>query len=98
VGIDDFGTGYSSLAYLRRLPVDFLKIDQSFVRGLGTNNEDEAIVSTVLQLADALSLAAVAEGVETAEQEDVLRGYGCRFAQGYRFGRPMRAQDLSLGR
>jgi diguanylate cyclase (GGDEF)-like protein/PAS domain S-box-containing protein len=88
VGIDDFGTGYSSLAYLRRLPVDFLKVDKTFVRGLGTNREDDAIVKTVIDLAGALGLQSIAEGVETAEQEAILRGLGCVLAQGYRFGRP----------
>jgi EAL domain-containing protein (putative c-di-GMP-specific phosphodiesterase class I) len=75
-----------------------LKVDQSFVRGLGANHEDEAIVSTVIKLAGALNLDAIAEGVETAEQEALLRDFGCRLAQGYRFGRPVRAEELDLKR
>ena len=74
VAVDDFGTGYSSLAQLRRFPVDVLKLDAAFVRGLGTNPADDAIVATVQGLADALALRTVAEGVETVDQLDALRG------------------------
>jgi diguanylate cyclase (GGDEF)-like protein/PAS domain S-box-containing protein len=87
--IDDFGTGYSSLARLRRLPVDGLKIDRSFVAGLGTVTVDTAIVEAVLTMAHALRLPVVAEGVETDEQSARLRALGCPRAQGYLFGRPM---------
>ncbi|MGH8973575.1 MAG: putative bifunctional diguanylate cyclase/phosphodiesterase [Acidimicrobiia bacterium] len=89
LAVDDFGTGYSSLLYLRRFPVDMLKIDRSFVVGLDTNAEDTAIVSGVVGLAQALGLQAVAEGVETPEQAARLRGLGCPLAQGYYWSKPL---------
>ena len=88
VAIDDFGTGYSSLAYLRRFPVGAVKIDRSFVGGLGRNPEDAEIVRAVVTLAQALSLQVTAEGVETAEQLAELRRLGCDRGQGYYFWRP----------
>jgi diguanylate cyclase (GGDEF)-like protein len=92
ISLDDFGTGYSSLALLKRLPVDELKVDRSFVMGLGRDPKDSPIVSTVVGLADALGLAAIAEGVETAAQAEELRRIGCRFAQGFYFARPQSAE------
>jgi diguanylate cyclase (GGDEF)-like protein len=89
LAVDDFGTGYSSLLYLRRFPVDMLKIDRSFVLGLETNAEDTAIVSGVIGLAQALGLQAVAEGVETPEQAACLRRLGCPLAQGYHWSKPL---------
>jgi diguanylate cyclase (GGDEF)-like protein/PAS domain S-box-containing protein len=88
VGIDDFGTGYSSLAYLKRLPVDFIKVDRSFVSGLVDDPSDRAIVTAVVRLGRALGLTVVAEGVEDAAQLAVLRELRCDHAQGYLLGRP----------
>ena len=94
LGIDDFGTGYSSLLYLRRFPVDFLKVDRSFVSGLGENSEDGAIVAGVLGLAHALGVGAIAEGVEQPEQADKLTALGCELAQGFLWSRPLPPREL----
>jgi diguanylate cyclase (GGDEF)-like protein/PAS domain S-box-containing protein len=95
IGLDDFGTGYGSLTHLRRLPLTFVKIDQSFVRGLGSSPEDERIVSAVVKLAENLGLRSIAEGVETAEQLAFLRQLGCDQVQGYLFARPMPPTDIT---
>jgi EAL domain-containing protein (putative c-di-GMP-specific phosphodiesterase class I) len=92
--IDDFGTGYSSLTYLKRFPVDGLKVDRSFVAGLGTDDDDSAIVTAVIDLAHSLGMVAVAEGVENAEQLERLRELGCDTAQGYHLGRPQPASSF----
>jgi len=94
IAIDDFGTGYSSLSILKTLPIDILKIDQSFVRDLGKNASDTAIVAAIVNMARALALRVVAEGVETKEQLAVLHDLGCDEHQGYFYSRPLPARDL----
>jgi diguanylate cyclase (GGDEF)-like protein/PAS domain S-box-containing protein len=93
--VDDFGTGYSSLAYLKRFPVDELKIDRDFVAGLLSDQEDQAIVTAIINLAHTLGVVAVAEGVENAGQARRLLELGCDFGQGYHFGRPLPPEDLT---
>jgi diguanylate cyclase (GGDEF)-like protein/PAS domain S-box-containing protein len=96
LAIDDFGTGYSSLAYLRRYPIDVIKVDKGFVDGLeGDDARGQAVVAAVVHLAHALEVKAVAEGVETAEQLRVLRALGCDTAQGFYFARPLPAADIT---
>ncbi len=93
--LDDFGTGYSSLAYLTRLPLDALKIDRSFVDGLGTENRETAIIEAIVAMSKALSLEVVGEGVESARQAEVLAGLGCELAQGFYFSRPCGPAELT---
>jgi EAL domain-containing protein (putative c-di-GMP-specific phosphodiesterase class I) len=92
--MDDFGTGYSSLAYLTQLPLDQLKIDQSFVRNIGSKTSDVTIIQTIIGMADNLSMEVIAEGVETQIQRNTLESMGCLLYQGYLFGKPVPVQEF----
>jgi EAL domain-containing protein (putative c-di-GMP-specific phosphodiesterase class I) len=95
IAVDDFGTGYFSLSHLRQFPVHMIKIDQSFVRGIGASSEDEAIIDATIHLAHALGLSVVAEGVETEEQLNHLRRRDCDVVQGYFFAKPLPPDELA---
>lgn len=95
VGLDDFGTGYSSLAYLRQFPLDFVKIDQSFIRDLGDKTEQSAIVTAIIELAHALHLSVVAEGIETEDQLRILKRLGCDKGQGFLFSRAEEPESIT---
>ena len=96
IAIDDFGTGHSSLVYLRRLPVNELKIDKSFVMGLTENEEDVGIVRTIIDLAHSFGLTVTAEGVEDQECLTLLSQLGCDYAQGFFVGEPMSSEDMAF--
>ncbi len=100
IALDDFGTGYSSLSFLRRFPIDTVKIDRSFVRDMTTDADDASIVRAVIGMGESLHLNVVAEGVETREQLAFLRRHGCPAGQGLHFGRPVIAAEFAevLGR
>lgn len=95
LALDDFGTGFSTIGWLSRFPIDTLKIDQTFVSGMATKADDRSIVRLIIQLANELNLELIAEGIETAEQHDLLREYGCANGQGYRFSRPIGAEIIT---
>ena len=95
ISIDDFGTGYSSLSYLKRLPTDALKIDKSYVSGLGRDPEDTALVRMIVELAHTFGMEVIAEGVETEEQAALLEEMGCDMAQGYFFSKPLAAEGTA---
>ena len=95
VALDDFGTGYSSMSYLKRYAIDKLKIDQSFVRELTEQSSDQAIVMAIIRMAQSLGLRTIAEGVETAEQAQLLQAYGCDDMQGYWYSRPLEPQAFA---
>jgi EAL domain-containing protein (putative c-di-GMP-specific phosphodiesterase class I) len=95
IAIDDFGTGYSGLAYLKRLPIDTVKIDQSFVRDLTVDPDDKAIVTAIVAMAASLDVDVVAEGIETEQQLEELKALGCQRGQGYLLARPMPAAQVA---
>lgn len=97
VSIDDFGTGYSSLSYLRNLPIDTLKIDQSFINNLHDDPSDIAIVKAIITMGQGLSVKIVAEGVETHEQLNLLRDLDCHYAQGYYIQKPLDIDAFEKG-
>jgi EAL domain-containing protein (putative c-di-GMP-specific phosphodiesterase class I) len=94
VAIDDFGTGYSALSYLKKFDIDYLKIDQSFIRNLATDHSDLALSEAIIVMAHKLGLKVIAEGVETAAQRDLLAAAGCDYAQGYLFSRAMPPEEF----
>jgi len=94
LSLDDFGTGFSSLSYLRYFPLDRLKIDQSFVRGLSTDSVNEAIIEAVVALGKSLKIKTIAEGVETKQELDFLRKLECDEIQGYYFSKPLLSEDF----
>ena len=96
LSVDDFGTGYSSLSYLRRFPINFLKIDQSFIKGLDLGYGDGTLIKAIIAMGQSLNLQVIAEGVETREQLAFLQNQGCDYAQGYYFSKPVSADKIEM--
>jgi len=96
ISLDDFGTGFSSLNYLRKLPINFIKIDKSFIDEITINSKDSFIASSLIDLAHGINLKVVAEGVESLDQLDLLKSYGCDEIQGYYFSKPLNAHDFEM--
>jgi EAL domain-containing protein (putative c-di-GMP-specific phosphodiesterase class I) len=94
IAIDDFGTGFSSLTYLLDLPLDTLKIDQSFVQGIESDNKKLGVVKAIVALSNSLQLSCIAEGIETEAQKNCLQSLGCERFQGYFFSRPLPESEL----
>jgi EAL domain-containing protein (putative c-di-GMP-specific phosphodiesterase class I) len=95
LAIDDFGTGYSSLSSLQRFPIDILKIDKSFIDGVTRSGNDAALARTIIALGDMLAMRTVAEGIEHADQQDLMQTLGCRFGQGYLFAKPQSPDEIT---
>lgn len=95
ISMDDFGTGYSSLSYLKRFPLTTLKIDRSFIKDIHENEDDREITRAIIAMGQSLNLATLAEGVETDEQLDILRGYGCDYIQGFYYSKPLPAEEMT---
>ena len=94
IALDDFGTGQSSLSYIKKVPVDIVKIDRSFVRDINTDETDSALILAIIQMAKAFNLTTIAEGVETNDQLEFLKKNNCRFAQGFLFGKALPFDDF----
>ena len=94
VALDDFGTGYSAMAYLKKFPINYLKIDRSFVRDLETDPNDRAIAEAIVVMAHKLGLKVIAEGVETLGQSELLAAVGCEYVQGFLHAKPMPADEF----
>jgi EAL domain-containing protein (putative c-di-GMP-specific phosphodiesterase class I) len=96
LSLDDFGTGHSSLAYLKRFPIDTLKIDKAFIKDMPANTDDVAIARTIVAMARSLGLVTVAEGVESTEQHELLKTMGCDQVQGFYFSHPLPADEFNV--
>jgi EAL domain-containing protein (putative c-di-GMP-specific phosphodiesterase class I) len=95
IEIDDFGTGYSSISYLRRLPIDTVKVDQSLIKDIGADGQQVAFVAAILRLIESVGLRTVVEGIETAAQMNQLRLLGCLYGQGHYFSKPIPAEQMT---